>query len=135
LSAWFVLQALATGLALVAIAAYVVVLLPRLSRQRSLWISGSIAAASLLASLAWPGAALIAVAVLFGHAGWAAAHWHSAKHDGDAAFFYSDGASASPAPRDSVPPTRPSLDTPSRTPPTLLGRYRIEAQIGRGSMR
>jgi serine/threonine protein kinase len=118
----------------------VVGLLPRLNERAGWLLTGLLAALGFGLALALPGAgwaAVAAVALLFGQLGRRV------------------GASerrAPPAPRasrlDSVAPSglasvSPSLAPSSeatgagpvtRNPPTTLGRYRIEAQIGRGSM-
>lgn len=124
---------------LAAAAAYLVWVLPRLTRVAGLGASAAIAVlAGLVAASGHAVAAMgaLAVAVAFGHLG-----RHLARDPADARPSRQVAASVAAA-RDSVPAsTRPSTldgpaaDTPTRgAPPATLGRYRVEAMIGRGSM-
>jgi len=131
---------LGAGLGLVLVALHVVALLPRLSLRNGLLVTAGLTALGLLAGLlaggflwlSWP---LAALAV--GHAGW----WRGAtasRSDGvpRAAAAPASTVSAASAP-DSVSADAPNsaAGSPSRAPlPRTLGRYRIDAQIGRGAM-
>ena len=77
---------------------------------------------------AW--AILPMVALLFGHAGWA---WRARQPDGKgvAAPERADVALPAASPE---PPATAASSPPARTLPPTLGRYRIDAEIGRGSM-
>jgi serine/threonine protein kinase len=114
------------GLGLLVAAGIVIGLLPRLSDRQGWMLTGVLAAAGVVASLALPSAgwvALPAVALLFGQVGRRAG---------------SNFTESAAAPVSVAPPldaaTRSPAGPVTRNPPTTLGRYRIEAQIGRGSM-
>jgi len=132
----------AAAVALLFAGGIVVGLLPRLNERTSWLVAGLLAALGFGLALALPGAAwaaVAAVALMFGQLGRlvgasetrAPAPPRASRLDSVAA---SGLASVSP----SLAPTSelaPAAGGPvTRNPPTTLGRYRIEAQIGRGSM-
>jgi serine/threonine protein kinase len=125
-------------LGLLAAAAYLVWALPRLSERVGRAATGALVVVGGLLGAWRPDAAwlaLPAVAVLFGHLGRALAKPAPRA----------PAASSSPSSRiDPAPSTRPPSDTVprvsaaagpvTRAHPATLGRYRVEAQIGRGAM-
>ncbi|MBS0437220.1 MAG: serine/threonine protein kinase [Proteobacteria bacterium] len=99
--------------------------LPRLSARRAWAVTATAALAALLgaavAGVLWPLPA--ALALLFGHAG----------HELGAA--RARGAAAVPEPAAAPPAVAvPPRDEATPARPATLGRYRIESEIGRGSM-
>ena len=126
------LQMIAAGLGLLLAAAYVVWLLPRLG-ERGGWITTAALVATGAAASVWRPdagwAALSAVAALFGHLGRSLGRATPATLSIGRAKPH-DPTLAPPEPATHVPATETSL----RNHPSMLGRYRVEAQIGRGSM-
>jgi serine/threonine-protein kinase len=133
-------QIVAVVAALAAAAAYLVWLLPRLTERAALGVGAAVVViAALVALSGHAGAAMgaLAVAVAFGHLGRALARRAPSAHQVDRV-----APAPTPAARDSVPATTrpaaldgPALDAPTRgAAPATLGRYRVEAMIGRGSM-
>ena len=123
-----------TGLALLVTAAFVVGVLPRLTTRRAWTLVAVLAAAGLVTALVLPGnawAGIAAVALLFGQLG-RQVGGRSGRPVSRDPFAESASAQASVVPPDAAP--RTSGGPVTRNPPTLLGRYRVEAQIGRGSM-
>lgn len=118
------------ALALSAAAAYVLLLLPRLAPRRGILVSAGLAVLMAGLALVLPGAgwaAAVAVAVIFGQLGRSSVRSEPADAD----------VPATPPARDSVPASTrpPPVDATGRPAvPATLGRYRVEAMIGRGSM-
>jgi serine/threonine-protein kinase len=121
-------------LGLLAAAAYLVWGLPRLAERIARAATGALVVIGLLLCAWRPEtrwAALPAVALLFGHLGRALAR--SEPHTAAAPAPRIDPAPSTRPPPDAVP--RGSVSDPAtRTHPATLGRYRVEAQIGRGAM-
>ncbi len=133
------LSTVPTLLALLAAAAVVAGVLPRCS-PRSAWAGAAGAGlAGIAAWLIWPGAAwagVAGVAVVFGQWG---RHLGAQAPRGAAASgadSRADGASTLAAPSGAAldAPARHPAGPATRSQPATLGRYRVEAQIGRGSM-
>jgi serine/threonine protein kinase len=132
--------ALTSILALLATAAVVAAVLPRCT-PRGAWVcAGALGLAGIVVWAIWPTAlwaAAAAVAIVFGQLG---RHLGAARARHDAADSRVEAASTVAPP--SVASVAPSGDAGSRSPagpvsrsqPATLGRYRIDAQIGRGSM-
>ncbi|MFO1334241.1 MAG: serine/threonine-protein kinase [Piscinibacter sp.] len=99
--------------------------LPRLSARWAWALTGTAALAALVgaavAGVLWPLPA--ALALLFGHAGHELGAARARRADGVPAPATPPAAASAP-PRDEATPARPAT----------LGRYRIESEIGRGSM-
>ncbi len=112
------------------VAAYLAWGLPRLSRPVGRLLSAALVGGGLLASLAWPAAhalLLPVVGLLFGHLGRELGPWATRP------------AVRAGGPVGASQPSRPGPSTlpgqPSRTQaPATLGRYRVDSEIGRGSM-
>lgn len=117
---------------LVAAAVYLFVLVPRLTPRVGHALTAGVVALLAGTSFVWPGAAplgVVAIAIVFGHLG-------RLSVGRDASPVSAAAPPSLPVARDSVPaPTRPGGETAGRpSPPATLGRYRVEAMIGRGSM-
>jgi serine/threonine-protein kinase len=120
---------LALAACLTVAAVHVAAVLPRLSAAHAAWVSSLLIAGcavlALLASAWWPLVPM--AALLFGHGGyWLAATRRSGTTERPA---------AAPAPAGAPPdPALVSTVSTAKPLPATLGRYRIESQIGRGSM-
>jgi eukaryotic-like serine/threonine-protein kinase len=123
--------------ALVAIAAYVMLWLPRATAQVA-WIGSTALLLVGLAGAMWvPWLVLPATALLFGHLGW----WRGVRPVRERPALPRRSAPAPVAPAPVVPAAAPEpaavaaaesgLSVPDRS---VLGRYRIEALLGRGAM-
>lgn len=129
MSGWSADAFVALAVGLVAAAAWTCLLVPRLPPRQGFVASTVVVAGLAASSVASPRLAplgAIAIAIAFGQLGrWVATRAASADQP------------ARPAPvSESLPaPTRPPADGNTRPgQPATLGRYRIEAMIGRGSM-
>jgi eukaryotic-like serine/threonine-protein kinase len=122
---------LALAVCLIAAAVHVVAVLPRLSATRAAWASGLLVVGcgvlAALTSASWPLVPM--AAVLFGHGG----YWVAASRR----FPPNETRPALPVPPGSAAAAEPALPTAAasaRALPATLGRYRVESEIGRGSM-
>lgn len=128
---WGAGQIAATVIGLAAVGGYVVLLLPRLPKRLALVATTVLTLLALALFFGWQRGAplgVVAVALAFGHLGRIAASRGPAAEP---------RAPAATQARDSVPaPTRPPGPEGTTRPaqPATLGRYRVEAMIGRGSM-
>ncbi len=143
--------ALAMGLALVC----VVWLLPRLTGRMALWVSGLSVIVGVTVALAWPGsgwfAALPVTAMVFGHIGHVARRQRATAPPINATpgavptsrrparalvAAASSATDRPPEPLTASAPDAASADATSATakPLATLGRYRIDGELGRGSM-
>ena len=121
----------ALAVCLIAAAVHLAAVLPRLAASRGAWASGLlVAACGVLAALAsawWPLVPM--VAVLFGHGGYWIASTHRSPPNETQPALPVPAASASAA-----EPASPAAPASAKSLPATLGRYRIESEIGRGSM-
>lgn len=114
---------------LLAAAGYLAAVLPRLSNVQALWSSGLlIVGCGVLLVLTSAGWLLVPMtAVLFGHGGYRLAATRRPSPP--------DRTAASPAAAAaSLNPSVPATAAAGKALPATLGRYRIESEIGRGSM-
>jgi len=123
---WFALF-----VSLLVVAGYLVAALPRLPAARAWWFSGLLVAggggALALTSAVWLLVPL--TAVLFGHGGyWLAQSRRTGTHHRTSE---SPPAVAAAAP---AAPAAPAATAAGKGWPATLGRYRVESEIGRGSM-
>ncbi len=121
---------LALAFCLVAAAVHLAAVLPRLPALRAAWASGLLVAAcgalAALTSAWWPLVPM--AAVLFGHGGyWLASSQRSQIETRRA-------VPAAPASAAAAEPASPTVAASAKSLPATLGRYRIESEIGRGSM-
>ncbi len=120
----------AAGLALLVAAGIVVGLLPRLNERAGWIVTAVLVGMGVAAALMWPGAVwagVAAVGVLFGQVGRC---FGRPSRVAPPQVTFNETAAPSIAPVSVAPPPGPV----TRSQPSTLGRYRIEAQIGRGSM-
>jgi serine/threonine protein kinase len=128
----------AAAVALLFAGGIVVGVLPRLNERASWLLTGLLAAAGIGLTLVLPGAAwaaVAAVALLFGQLGrrvGASETRTPAPPRASRLDSVTPSVSPSLVPASGLGPTAGGPVT--RNPPTTLGRYRVEAQIGRGSM-
>ncbi len=116
---------------LLVVAGYLAAALPRLPADRAWWSSGLLiaggAAAVALSSASW--LLIPMTAVLFGHGGYWLAQRRRAGTQQRPSESTPVGAAAAPA-----DPPGPAAAAEGKGWPATLGRYRIESEIGRGSM-
>lgn len=125
------LRWVAPFVALLVVAGYLLVALPRLSAARAWWFSGLLIAGGVvtlaLTSAVW--LLLPMTAVLFGHGGyWLAQTRRAGTHQRPPeppALVVAAAPAGQPA---------PAATSAGKVLPATLGRYRIESEIGRGSM-
>jgi predicted Ser/Thr protein kinase len=125
------LRWVATLVSLLVIAGYLVAALPRLPAARARWFSGLLIAGGVvtlaLTSAVW--LLLPMTAVLFGHGGyWLAQTRRAGTHQRPPeppALVVAAAPAGQPA---------PAATSAGKVLPATLGRYRIESEIGRGSM-
>lgn len=124
------MQEIGLLLSLIAAAAYIGLLVPRLPATRALWLSaGLLLAGAVAVSLGAAVWLLPAMAgVLFGHAGYVLG---KRRRSPDSGHDVRLAAIQPPAPPTSLPAIAGGA---ARSLPATLGRYRIDSEIGRGSM-
>ncbi len=127
------MQEIGLLLSLIAAAVHVGLLVPRLPPARSLWLSAALLLGGAivvgLTAAVWLLPAM--TGVLFGHAGHALGlrHRSSATVDG-----VRPAATPRPAPTASGAVAAAGAGAAARSLPATLGRYRVDSEIGRGSM-
>lgn len=128
---------MAVAVALAVAAGYLLWVQPRIPERAAaivtaaLVIAGGGVAVSSKGGIAAVAGAALAIALGFAQLGRAIGRRSASSNEAR------DTRPAPAQPRDSAPATTrpPTLDTPSRSgPPATLGRYRVEAMVGRGSM-
>lgn len=126
------MQEIGLLLSLLAAAAHVGLLVPRLPAARALWLSAALLLAGAivvsLTAAVWLLPAM--TGVLFGHAGHALGARRRPSTSGDGA---RPAAAALPPSAPSAPVAAAGV-TSAKPLPATLGRYRIDSEIGRGSM-
>ena len=120
--------------ALLLAALYLVFVLPRLGRSQ-LVVSSVLVVAALIGAAAWPDAgalAWLAAGIGFGQLG----HTLARRSGEPGASQAASGADGSPSQAHSQPQSQPQSQPPTTTrgERTMLGRYRIERELGRGAM-
>lgn len=125
------MQEIGLLLSLIAAAAYIGLLVPRLPATRALWLSAALllagAVAVSLGAAVWLLPAM--AGVLFGHAGYVLGERRRSPALGDGV-----RPAAIPSPEQQPPTTAAAVGAAARSLPATLGRYRIDSEIGRGSM-
>ena len=118
---------------LAAVAAHLAWVVPRLARRTVGLLAGLLILACSAAAI-WVTAGFVfpLIALVFGHAGW----WLQGRHRRPISTVASIAARvAEPNPADAQPPAeRAPAPAGARLDRTLLGRYRIERELGRGAM-